>query len=191
MRPQYLQEVGLAAKALSQGKVILYPTDTIWGIGCSTAFPDNALRIYNIKRRPIDKSMILLVSDIEMLKKFVKTIHPRIENLLTHHERPLTVIYPEAQNLDPAFVASDGSIAIRICRDPFCNALIKEVNTPIVSTSANISGSPAPTHFREISSEIVEAVDYVVRYRQDDCKPTQPSVIIKYTTEGEIIVVRE
>ena len=109
---------------LKEGKVILYPTDTVWGIGCLVSFPKSIERIFEIKRRPRSKSMILLVDSIPMLKQYIKSIHPRVETLMGYHSRPLTVIYPESKNLDPSISATDGSIAIRVCEDPFCKLLI-------------------------------------------------------------------
>ncbi len=175
---------------LNEGKVILYPTDTVWGIGCLVTFPESIKRIFEIKQRSDSKSMILLVDSIPMLKKYIKSIHPRIETLMGYHQRPLTVIYPEAKNLDPALVATDGSIAIRVCEDAFCKSLISGNQTPLISTSANVTGQKTPSNFSEISSDIIASVDYVVRYRQTDNTAHEPSVIIRYEPDGELIFVR-
>jgi L-threonylcarbamoyladenylate synthase len=186
----YEEEAKHVIELLRNGKVILYPTDTIWGIGCLVSYPESVDRIFSIKKRPKSKSMILLVDSIAMLKKYIVSIHPRIETLMGYHNRPLTVIYPQAKNLDPSIVAEDGSIAIRVCEDPFCKMLIEGVQTPLISSSANIADQNSPSTFGEISSEIISSVDYVVRYRQNDNTPREPSVIIKYEPDGELIFVR-
>jgi len=184
------EEATYCARLVSTGKVILYPTDTIWGMGCSIRFPETLERIFLIKERPASKSTILLVDSMEMLKRFVKRIHPRVETLLTLHNRPLTVIYPDPIGIPEYLLAQDGSVALRICKDPFCEKLIHQLNEPIVSTSANISGSPSPTSFASIEPCIKEHVDYIVHYRQNDVTPSEASTIIRYDSEGELTIVR-
>lgn len=184
------EEARHVIELLKEGKIILYPTDTIWGIGCLTSFPESVDRIFSIKKRPRSKAMILLVDSIPMLKKYIVSIHPRVETLMGYHTRPLTVIYPRAKNLDASIVAEDGSIAIRVCEDPFCKMLIEGVQMPLISSSANIADQMPPSTFGEISSEIISAVDYVVRYRQNDMIPGEPSVIVKYEPDGELVFVR-
>lgn len=179
-----------AVQCLNDGKVLLYPTDTIWGIGCSTAFPEALDRLYDIKQRPENKASILLVDSLAMLKKYIDHIHPRVETLMGFHKRPLTVIYRNSKNLDPRFAAQDGSIAIRVCEDAFCRALIQEIKCPIVSTSANFSGKNAPAHFGEIDPLLIQQVDYVVKYRQDDTSENQVSSIIRFDLEGELEFIR-
>lgn len=184
------EEATYCARLVSTGKVILYPTDTIWGMGCSIRFPETLERIFQIKERPASKSTILLVDSMEMLKRFVKRIHPRVETLLTLHNRPLTVIYPDPIGIPEYLLAQDGSVALRICKDLFCEKLIQQLNEPIVSTSANISGSPSPTSFGSIETCIKENVDYIVQYRQNDVTPSEASTIIRYDSEGELTIVR-
>ena len=184
------EEATYCARLVSTGKVILYPTDTIWGMGCSIRFPETLERIFQIKERPASKSTILLVDSMEMLKRFVKRIHPRVETLLTLHNRPLTVIYPDPIGIPEYLLAQDGSVALRICKDLFCEKLIHQLNEPIVSTSANISGSPSPTSFASIETCIKENVDYIVQYRQNDVTPSEASTIIRYDSEGELTIVR-
>ncbi len=184
------EEARHVVKLLNEGKVILYPTDTIWGIGCLITFPESIERIFEIKKRPRSKSMILLVDSIPMLKQYIKSIHPRVETLMGYHTRPLTVIYPQAKNLDPSIPAKDGSIAIRVCEDPFCKLLIAGVQMPLISSSANLADQAPPSTFGEISSEILSSVDYVVRFRQNDTTPREPSVIVKYEADGELVYVR-
>jgi L-threonylcarbamoyladenylate synthase len=186
----YEEEALQVIKLLKEGKIILYPTDTVWGIGCLVSHPDSIERIFQIKKRDRGKSTILLVDSIQMLKKYITSIHPKVETLMGFHNRPLTVIYPQSRNLDQSIPAEDGSIAIRVCEDPFCKMLIQGVQMPIISTSANIANQPSPGSFSEISSEILSAVDYVVRYRQLDKTPHEPSVIVTYDSDGELIFVR-
>ncbi|MBK8956176.1 MAG: threonylcarbamoyl-AMP synthase [Saprospiraceae bacterium] len=185
-----IEEAQMAANLLKQGKTLLYPTDTIWGIGCSIAFPDAILKIYEIKGRDVQKSPILLVSSLEMLNRYIVRIHPRIDTLLSLHERPLTVIYPKTKDLPDLVLAQDGSVAMRICKDPFCKAMIELTNEPLISTSANLSGQLSPGKFDEISDEIKQKVDYVVKHRQNDREYGLASTIIRYDPEGEIEVIR-
>ena len=179
-----------AVRCLKDGKVLLYPSDTIWGLGCSTDFPEALDRLYEIKQRPGSKAAILLVDSIDMLKKYIDYIHPRVETLMGFHKRPLTVIYKHAKNLDPRFTAQDGSIAIRVCEDLFCKALIQEIKGPLVSTSANFNGIDAPAHFGEIDPLLIQQVGYVVKYRQDDTSKNQVSSIIRFDPEGELEFIR-
>jgi L-threonylcarbamoyladenylate synthase len=179
---------------LEEGKIILYPTDTIWGIGCDATNEEAIEKISALKRRKPDKSYVMLVDSIEMLKLYAPKVHPRIETLLTFHDRPLTVVYDRfsgVTGLPPAARAADGSAAIRVAKDPFCQKLIAAFGKPLISTSANISGAPFPAHFGEISSEILAEVDYVVKFRQDDKEPREPSVIAKVDRRGELDFLRE
>jgi len=178
------------AAILRSGKTILYPTDTIWGLGCDATNSYAVDRIYEIKQRSKDLPFVLLVDSIEMLKKYIKNLHPRVETLLVHHKRPLTLIYNNPVNL-PAFVlAKDESVGIRIVMDDFCKSVIKKIGRPIVSTSANISTQAAPKFFREISQEIINAVDYTVPYRQHEDKHANASIIATFNSEGELIIIR-
>lgn len=172
------------------GDTFLFPTDTIWGIGCDATNTTAVQRIYDLKRRIPEKPYVLLVSSIEMLKKYVYQIHPRIETLLLFHKRPLSVVYPGAINLPPISIAEDGSVAIRVVQDQFCRKLINAVGRPLVATSANISNQPFPGNFGEISSEILSGVDQVVKLRQDEKKVNNPSVLITIDKRGEIVFLR-
>jgi len=173
------------------GDIFLFPTDTIWGIGCDATNPTAVQRIYNLKRRVPDKPYVLLVSSIEMIKDFVEQVNPRIETLLMHHIRPLSVVYPKAINLPPISIAQDGSVAIRVVKDKFCEQLIDAVGRPLVATSANISDQPFPGNFGEISSEILSGVDQVVKLRQDEKTINNPSVMIKLDKQGEVVFLRK
>ncbi len=176
-------------KILSEGKIILYPTDTIWGLGCDINFQEAIYRIYDIKKRPLDKPFIILVSDLDMLKKYVVDIHPRVETLLLYHKRPLTIIYKKAKNV-PDILTKNGSIAIRIVMEPILAKLIQEYGRPIVSTSANIANEPNPANFRSISDKIKKSVDYIFKYKQNDLKAAPPSVIASYNKNGRLKFLR-
>ncbi len=176
---------------LRRGGVILYPTDTIWGVGCDATNSAAVERILEIKNRPAEKGLVLLVSSIDMLKRFVQKVHPRIETLLSFHDRPLTVIYENPLGLASNVLAKDGTVAIRIVQDYFCKELIGQLGKPIVATSANIGGQPFPTHFGEISSDVLEEVDFVVKYKQDSREKKEPSVIVKLNDIEELDFIRE
>ncbi len=176
---------------IRNGEVILYPTDTIWGIGCDATNEKAVEKIIDIKSRRSDKGFVVLVDSIEMLKKFVKHVHPRVETLISFHERPLTVIYDEGKGVAKKVMGDDGSLAVRVVQDPFCRELIKQFGKPLVSTSANISGEPFPAHFGEISSEIFEKVDFVVKYKQDSKDQGEPSVIVRLNEQEELDFIRE
>ncbi len=178
------------AAILKTGGLILYPTDTIWGIGCDATNADAVNRVYELKQRDKSKSFVLLANSLEMVKKYVVDLHPRIDTLLHFHVRPLTVVYDQARNLPNNVTAADGSIAIRIVQDSFCQKLIAKLGRPLVSTSANISNEPFPTHFGSISSAVIRGVDYVVKYRQHERPDTQPSVVVRFDKDGELIFLR-
>ena len=174
---------------LSTGKIILYPTDTIWGLGCDASNIDAINRIYEIKQREKDKPLIIIVSDIDMLKKYIQDIHPRIETLLVHHNRPLTIIYPKGKNL-PDILLKKEKIAIRIIKDPVIALFIRKFGKPIVSTSANLSGTEFPKTFKDIDKKIIKSVDYVFKYKQNDNSPGEPSVIATYNKKGKLKFLR-
>jgi L-threonylcarbamoyladenylate synthase len=178
--------------ALKNSGVILLPTDTIWGLSADITDDSAIEKIISIKKRVPEKGFICLVDSLEMLKTYVGKLHPRIETLLHYHHRPLTVIYdapilPVSKHI----CANDGSIAIRIVQDPFCANLIKLFGKPIVSTSANVSGSPFPTGFGSISSEILQQVDFVVRYKQHTKETVMPSTIVRLSNDEELDFIRE
>jgi L-threonylcarbamoyladenylate synthase len=170
---------------LRKGGVILYPTDTTWGIGCDATNAAAVDKISAIKGRSPEKGYILLVDSIEMLKKHVGEVHPRVETLLSYHTRPLTLIYDESFGVAGNVLAHDNSVAIRIVQDPFCRALIAQLGKPIVKSAAKMAGKKYPTHYGEISSDILEKVDMVVRYKQDGKERGQPSVMARFNYECE------
>ncbi len=176
---------------LENSGLILYPTDTIWGIGCDATNGDAVQRIFDLKRRPYDKPFVLLVNSIEMLKNYVEHVHPRIETLLMHHLQPLTMIYDRAKNLPPISHDKSGSVAIRVVQDSFCKELIGQFGKPLIASSANISDKPFPANFGGISSDVITGVDYVVKWKQGEKKLSQPSVIAKFSEKEELIFLRE
>ncbi len=179
------------AKILKKGGVICTPTDTIWGLSCDATNELAIARISEIKQRPPEKGYVVLVSSIDMLKEYVPFVPPRLETLLDFHLRPLTVIYEEAENLPKLALAPNGSAAIRIVRDEFCKQLIEELGRPIISTSANLAGEDFPKNFGGISSDILQACEYVVRHKQRDTALGEPSTIGKLDSFQELEFIRE
>lgn len=177
--------------ALRTGGVILYPTDTIWGLGCDAMDVNAIRRIYEIKRRPAGAPLIVLVDSIGMLHEYARKIHPRVETLLSLHTKPLTIIYPDVRGLPDILYSDKKMVAIRVIHEPFCQALITEFGRPIVSTSANVSGEPWPKGFGEISSEVIKNVNYVVRYRRNEKNTGEPSVIATFNSKGNLDFLRE
>mgnify|MGYP000028245476 CR=1 FL=1 len=179
-----------AVRALDEGQVILYPTDTIWGLGGNPFDQAVFERINEIKQRPTDKPFLLLVSNLEQLRYYVADLHPRIETLISFYTRPMTVIYPNARNLPDHCLGSNGTIALRVTSDSFCKALIERTGYPLISTSANVSDEPPPSRFGSISSIIFHKVDYVVKHRQHDMTQSVPSQIFDFDEEGNLKMVR-
>jgi len=176
-------------KVLKDGGLILYPTDTVWGIGCDATNAGAVEKIYALKKRPDEKAMIVLVADEREVLKYVAAPDLQVFDYLQGAKKPTTVIYEGAIGLADNLVAKDGSIAIRICNEDFCRHLIKRFRKPIVSTSANISGAPAAKLFTEISNEIKKGADYIVNYRQDDDTIAKPSSVIKWNN-GMVEIIR-
>ncbi len=187
----FQKEIQKAVKVLKDGGIILYPTDTIWGIGCDSSNPEAIKRVYEIKKREDAKSLIVLVDSINMAERYVEEIPEIAYKLIELTTTPLTVIFPQAKLLPENLVNKDGSIAMRVPSDDFANELVFKFRRPIISTSANVAGEPSPANFNEISEEIKSAVDYIVDYRQDDLTKHKASGIIKLGPTGEIQVIRE
>jgi L-threonylcarbamoyladenylate synthase len=177
-------------KTLHAEGIILYPTDTIWGIGCDATNSTAVHKIFELKKRPEKKSMIILVSDEKMIRKYVFNPSEKILALISNAEKPTTAIFKNAINLPSNLINADGSIAIRIVKDEFCRQLIQQLKKPLVSTSANISGEKFPQNFNEISEEIKNSVDYIVQHRRNDLSKKAPSSIIKLNEENEIEILR-
>jgi L-threonylcarbamoyladenylate synthase len=184
------EDITKCLEILRKGGVILYPTDTIWGIGCDATNFNAVKRIYEIKKREDSKSMLILVDKADRIERYVNDVPDVAWNLVEMAVDPLTIIYPEAKNLADNVIAEDGSIGIRVVGDAFCQKLIYLFRKPIVSTSANFTGQAPPTNFKEISSEIVNSVDYVVKWRQNDSKKAKPSGIIKLGKGGIFQIIR-
>ena len=174
---------------LNRGGLILYPTDTVWGIGCDATNNEAVKKIYELKQRPPAHAMIALVADERDVLKYVAAVDLSLFDHLKTMPRPTTVVYDNAIGLAQELTGEDGSIGIRICYDPFCRSLLKRFRKPIVSTSANISGQATAPFFREISKPITEGVDYVVKHRQQDETPSQPSSVIKWN-RGQLTILR-
>lgn len=183
-------EVEAALDVLRKGGVILYPTDTIWGLGCDATHAESIRRIYQIKQREDTKSLIILVADEREILQCVAAPDLAVFDFIQQQTRPTTIIFDNAIGLPDNLVAQDGSIAIRIVQDEFCKHLIKRLRKPLVSTSANISGEPSPKTFKDVSAAIKSSVDYSVKWRQDDETPSQPSQIIKWESNGKYQVIR-
>ena len=172
------------------GGVILYPTDTIWGIGCDATDAKAVEKIFQLKKRPDEKAMIVLVGEERDILKYVANADLRVFDYLLQNPKPVTVVYEAAIGLAENLLGKDGSVAIRICNDGFCKHLIKRFRKPIVSTSANISGQPPAMFFSEINDEIKKAVDYVVKYRQDDKTVISPSSVVKWNKDATVTTIR-
>ena len=176
---------------LKTGGIILYPTDTIWGLGCDATNKTAVAKIYSLKKRAENKSMIILLNNKKEIKNYCKAPSEAIKKILGNETRPLTVIYPDAKNLAINLIGVDGTVAIRIVKDSLCEAIINLFGKPIVSTSANFSGDESPKFFKEIFPEIINGVDYVVNYRRDDNVEKKPSKILLWKNDDEIVVIRE
>ncbi|WP_321280128.1 L-threonylcarbamoyladenylate synthase [Marinifilum fragile] len=184
-------DINKALEVLKSGGVILYPTDTIWGIGCDATNADAVKRVYEIKQREDCKAMLVLMENPNRLNSYVDEVPEIAWDLIEANDKPMTLIYPGAKNLAPNLINSDGTIGIRITNEEFTQNLIQRFKKPIVSTSANISGDPSPANFSEINEELKELVDYVVEYRQDDFEKASASSIIKIGVGGEIQILRK
>ncbi len=185
------QEIKKACEVINQGGVILYPTDTIWGIGCDACNPEAVEKIYKIKQRPDSKSLIVLLDMAAKLNYYVEDFPEIALDLIELSERPLTIIYDGARHLAANLIASDGSVGIRITQETFSAGLCKQLRKPLVSTSANISGMLAPGNFSEIDNKILQAVDYIVDYKRDEIKKNKPSSIIKLGKNSQVQIIRE
>ena len=186
-----LNDLNKALTALQQGGIILYPTDTIWGIGCDATNEKAVKKIYRIKEREDSKSMLILVDGIEKISHYIETVPAKARELIEISDSPLTIIYPGAKNLAKNLIAEDGSVGIRIVKDEFCQKLLKQFEKPLVSTSANKAGQPPPASFSDIDKKIIESVDYSINWRQDDPIPGRPSSIIKLGIHDEIEIIRK
>lgn len=190
IQPGFEVEITNALETLREGGVILYPTDTIWGLGCDATNASAIQKIYGIKQRPDTKSLIILLADQRDLLHYVASFDPLVLDFLEAQVRPTTVVYDHGIHLPDNLLNADGSIAIRVTKDPFCKTLIKRLRKPLVSTSANISGEVSAGSFYEINALIAESADYVVDWRRNEDAPALPSQIIKFQN-GEPFFLRK
>lgn len=177
-------------EVLRNGGLILYPTDTVWGIGCDATNEKAVEKIYKLKKRNDNKAMIVLVAEERDILQYVAAPDLAVFDYLDKSVKPTTVVYEGAIGFAENLIGTDGSIAIRICKEEFCRNLIKRFRKPVVSTSANISGEPASGIFKDISDKIIRGVDYVVRHRQNDETAATPSSVIKWNNDGSVTVLR-
>jgi L-threonylcarbamoyladenylate synthase len=187
----YKEDLKLTLRALREGGIILYPTDTIWGLGCDATNDKAVEKIFQIKKRREGKSLIVLINGYPMLERYVSNIPDAAASILDVADKPITIIYPKGKHLAPGVCGEDGSVGIRICDDDFCNELITQFRKPIVSTSANYSESPPPSIYSEINEEIINSVDYVVKHKQENFKKYTPSSIIKIENNGVFKIIRQ
>lgn len=183
-------EIEECLAVLKRGGTIVYPTDTVWGIGCDSTNPNAINRIFQIKNRAESKALICLVSDLKMLEQFVENIPNAAYDIIKFSNKPTTIIYDNPIRISENLIAEDDTLGIRIVKDEFCQKLIRKLRRPLVSTSANISGKPTPNSFSEIQPEILKAVDYVVNLRRSKSTAT-PSTIIKLGSSGKVEIIRK
>jgi L-threonylcarbamoyladenylate synthase len=186
----FLPDVENCLEVLARGGIILYPTDTVWGLGCDATNYQAVEKLFALKQRPSNKSMVVLVADERDILRHVTQLDLNVFDYLQSVTRPTTVIYEGVVGIADNIVDRNGTIAIRLVNDPFCKHLIKRFRKPVVSTSANISGEPTPGTFMEIPAAIKEGSDYIVTYRQDDTRKASVSTIIKWEKDGSITTIR-
>ena len=185
-----IEDIKKACEVMAAGGLILYPTDTIWGIGCDATNEEAVRKVYALKRRSDHKAMLLLMDSSAKLNYYVQKVPDVAWDLIELADSPLTVIYSGARNVAPNLLAEDGSVGIRITQEEFSHKLCERFRKPLVSTSANVSGAPSPANFSEISETIKSGVDYIVRYRQEDLSKAAPSHIIKLGAGGLVKIIR-
>lgn len=187
---QMEEDIRNALKVISGGGIILYPTDTVWGIGCDATDSEAVRKIFEIKRRAASQSMLCLVADIPQLERYVDDIPDVAFELIEAAVKPLTIIYSHPVGIAPEALAADGSVGMRITHETFSNALCRKLRKPLISTSANISGNRTPLNFSQIDEKVIESVDYVMNYRRNDRSTPSPSDIIKISDGGLVKVIR-
>jgi L-threonylcarbamoyladenylate synthase len=183
-------DIAESLKILENGGTLLYPTDTVWGLGCDATNTIAVQKVFRIKSRTEAKSLIVLIDHFDKLASYIEKVPDITSDLLASITNPVTIIYSNARKLAPNVIAADGTIAIRVVKDEFCAELIRRFGKPIVSTSANVSGHDAPAVFSQISSDIKEAVDYIVKYKQDYFSGSKPSTIIRLRDNGMYTIIR-
>lgn len=188
---EMIEDIKKACQVMNEGGVILYPTDTIWGIGCDATNEEAVRRVYQIKQRSDSKAMLVLVDSPVKVDFYVQDVPEVAWDLIEVADKPLTIIYSGARNLASNLIAEDGSVGIRVTNEEFSKRLCQQFRKAIVSTSANISGQPSPANYSEITEELKSMVDYVVGYRQEEIGHPKPSSIIKLDKGGVIKIIRE
>ena len=184
------QEIQNAYEVIQKGGIILYPTDTVWGIGCDATNPEAVAKIYKLKKRAETKSMIVLMNGEKMIYNVFKEIPEVAWQIIDLSEDPITLVLDKPRNVAANLIAPDQTLGIRVVKEPFCFKLIEKMKKPLVSTSANISGQPTPKSFKEISPEIIKGVDYVVNLHREKIAG-KPSTIIKLTNDSQVKVIRK
>lgn len=184
-------EINKTLEVLKNGGLILYPTDTIWGIGCDATNPEAVAKVYALKQRTESKSLIILLDTDNKLVSYANDIPDVAYDLIEYAENPMTIIFSNAKNLAPNVINEDGSVGIRVTSHQFCKELIQRFRKPIVSTSANVSGNPSPKNFSYIDQEIKDGVDYIVNLEQEDSIEKKPSTIIKLEPDGKFAFIRK
>lgn len=184
------EDIRLACETLRRGGIILYPTDTVWGIGCDATNRDAVKRVFEIKHRSDHKAMIVLLGSENQLERYVDTVPEIAYDLVALSDKPLTVVYDKGRNLAPELLGEDGSVGIRVTREEFSRRLCDAFRRPIISTSANLSGTPAPAIYDEISDEIKSQMDYIAVTRREDRTPHAPSGVIRLGSDGTVKVLR-
>ena len=188
---RFQQEVDAAVDALLLQQVILYPTDTVWGLGCDAEAPPAVKALYKLKNRPEGQPSIVLVADVAMLRRYAAQVPADIEKLLTEHTKPTTYILPASRVVAPELVAPDGTVGLRVVQDDFCFKVVRRLGHGLVSTSANKAGEPTPAVYAEVDAAILRGADHVVNWRQDDATRVAPSRVVRLGADGQLEVVRE
>lgn len=189
-RSKIFADVKAAVECMRRGGVILYPTDTVWGLGCDASDSEAVRRVFEIKRRAEAKAMISLVGSVAMLERYVGDIPDVAYDLVELADKPLTVVYDSPRGIAPELIASDGSAGFRVTSEIYSQALCRSLGRPVVSTSANVSGHPTPRFFAEIECEVIDAVDYVAAYRRDDREKHRSSSVVKISNDCSIRILR-
>jgi L-threonylcarbamoyladenylate synthase len=188
---RFQQEVDAAVDALLLQQVILYPTDTVWGLGCDAEAPPAVQQLYQLKGRSEGQPSIVLVADLAMLRRYADQVPDELEQLLAEQTRPTTYILPAGRALAPGLVAPDGTVGFRVVKDEFCFKVVRRLGHGMVSTSANKAGQPTPVVYTEVDAAIVRGADHIVNWRQDDATRTTPSRMVRLSADGKLEVVRE
>lgn len=191
LAPEMMADIDKAVEAMKKGGVILYPTDTVWGIGCDATDAEAIKRIYAIKRRDDHKALITLVSDLAMLERTVDSVPDVAYDLIEYSDRPVTVVYDRGVGVSHELMGDDGTLAVRLTSEPFSAQLCRRLGRPVVSTSANVSGEPTAATFAGISDKIKNAVDYVCLSRREENSTSKPSMVIRLSVDGKFKILRK